>query len=253
MNILLTNDDGYFSSGISALKEELSKFHNVYLCAPIREKSASSHSITLFKKMELLEINKNEYAIDGTPADCVKVALLYLFKDINFDILISGINNGPNMGEDIFYSGTVAGAREGLLNNIFSIAASVDKWNKNKSFELPAKFLAELIEKLNKKLLSENILLNINFPDNSKPKGIKITHLGKRVYKDSIIFEKIDGKSYVTIGGDNPGFEYEENSDLSAVYENFVSITPITNDVYDRTIFNHLIYLEQEEWKVLKS
>ena len=251
MNILITNDDGYFSEGIQKLKEILSEEVNVYLCAPMSEKSASSHSITLFKKMELLEIDEKNFAIEGTPADCVKVALLYLFKDIIFDFVISGINNGPNMGEDIFYSGTVAGAREGLLNNIFSIAVSTDGWNIPKNFDLPARFIRKIVKKLDHKIKSEKIIININFPLTEKPKGIKITHLGRRVYKDSIIFENINKKNYVTIGGDDPGFEYGENSDLQMVSEGFVSITPLINEVYDKKIIEKLRYLENENWGTL--
>ncbi len=252
MNILITNDDGYFSPGILMLKEILSFSHNVFLCAPLFERSASSHSITLFKKMELKKLDTQSYAVDGTPADCVKVALLYLFKDVNFDLIISGINYGPNMGDDIFYSGTVAGAREGLLNKIFSIAVSMDGWNRDKFFEIPAMFVKELIEKFDEHLLSEKILLNINFPVNLPPLGVKITYLGRRVYKDSIIFEHIAGKDYVTIGGDDPGFEFEENSDLQVVSDGYISITPLMNEAYDRKTIEKLSFLESEIWKSIK-
>ncbi|MCX7821792.1 MAG: 5'/3'-nucleotidase SurE [Brevinematales bacterium] len=250
MNILITNDDGYFAEGINYLREELIKNFNVFMCAPLTEKSASSHSITLFKRMELKKIDNRSFAVNGTPADCVKVALLYLFKDIKFDFVVSGINNGPNMGDDIFYSGTVAGAREGLLNNIFSIAASVDGWNTSKDFTLAAKFIKELIHKIKDKKFGEKILLNINFPNDSNIKGVKIAHLGRRIYKDSIIFESLDGKEYVTIGGEDPSFEFEENSDLQAVSEGFIAITPLINEVSDKKTIQNLIYLEKENFSI---
>lgn len=251
MNILVTNDDGYNSSGILKLKDALSVSYNVFVCAPLSEKSASSHSITLFKKMELKKINDYNYAVDGTPADCIKVALLYLFKDVRFDLVISGINYGPNMGDDIFYSGTVAGAREGLLNNIFSIAVSVDGWDKDKNFDIPAMFVSELIKNLESFFFREKILLNINFPMISIPKGIRVTHLGRRVYRDSIIFEHSGDKDYVTIGGDDPDFQPEENSDLQVVSEGFISITPLINEVYDIEIIKRLNYLENVKWESL--
>ncbi|MEJ5284046.1 MAG: 5'/3'-nucleotidase SurE [Brevinematia bacterium] len=250
MNILITNDDGYFAEGINSLKNELEKHFNVFMCAPLTEKSASSHSITLFKRMELKKIDDRNYAVNGTPADCIKVALLYLFKDIKFDFIISGINNGPNMGDDIFYSGTVAGAREGLLNNIFSIAASVDGWNTKKDFSIASRFIKELVDKIKDKQFGEKILLNINFPNERKIKGVKIAHLGRRVYKDSIIFEKIDNKDYVTIGGEDPSFEFEENSDLQAVSEGYIAITPLINEVSDRKTIKNLTYLEKENFSI---
>lgn len=250
MNILITNDDGYFAEGINSLKKELERHFNVFMCAPLTEKSASSHSITLFKRMELKKIDDKNYAVNGTPADCVKVALLYLFKDIKFDFIISGINNGPNMGDDIFYSGTVAGAREGLLNNIFSIAASVDGWNTNKDFTIAARFIRELVDKIKDKHFGEKILLNINFPNEIKIKGVKIAHLGRRIYKDSIIFEKVDGKEYVTIGGEDPSFEFEENSDLQSVSEGYIAITPLINEVSDKKTIKNLTYLEKENFSI---
>lgn len=250
MNILITNDDGYFAEGINSLKNELEKYFNVFMCSPLTEKSASSHSITLFKRMELKKINDKNYAVNGTPADCIKVALLYLFKDIKFDFIISGINNGPNMGDDIFYSGTVAGAREGLLNNIFSIAVSVDGWNKKKDFSIASRFIKELVDKIKDKQFGEKILLNINFPNERKIKGVKIAHLGRRIYKDSIIFERVEDKDYVTIGGEDPSFEFEENSDLQAVSEGYIAITPLINEVSDRKTIKNLTYLEKENFSI---
>ncbi len=251
MNILITNDDGYFAPGIVELKKELETCFNVYLCAPLNEKSASSHSITLFKRMELKKIDEKSFAVDGTPADCIKVSLLYLFKDIKFDLIVSGINNGPNMGDDIFYSGTVAGAREGLLNNIFSIAASVDGWNMGKDYKIPARFLKELILKLKNKSFKQKLLLNINFPLFSPPKGVRIAHLGKRIYKDSILFESIGEKEYVTIGGDDPSFQFEENTDLQIVSDGYIAITPLINEVSDRNTIKELLFLEKENFSLI--
>ncbi len=209
--------------------------------------------ITLFKPMELIKINENEFALDGTPADCVKVSLIHLFKDINFDMVISGINNGPNMGGDIFYSGTVAGAREGTMNHIFSIAASLDGWSEKKNYQFSSNFIFELTNLIDVSILKENIVLNINFPNTQKPAGVKITHIGERVYKDFIKYDESGGKFFVTIAGDDPGFHDNKGSDLNSVAENYVSITPLVNEVFDEKFRERLKYLEKIKWNGLTS
>lgn len=249
MNLLLTNDDGYASEGIQLLKEKLLKKHTVYLCAPIKQMSATSHAITLFKPMEIKELNKKEFALDGTPADCIKIALFHLFKDIKFDIVISGVNNGPNMGEDIYYSGTVAGAREGAMNKIFSVAASLDGWDGEKNFQFSTDFIAELVNNMKAKILQENIVLNINFPNIKKPKGVKITHLGERIYQDFVSIERMNDKVFVTIKGDDPSFNDLIGSDLNSVSEGYISITPIANEVNDPEMIERLKFLEKINWE----
>jgi 5'-nucleotidase len=253
MNILLTNDDGYGAPGINLLKEKLVMDHKVYICAPMRQMSASSHAITLFKPMEMLKVNDCIYAVDGTPSDCVKIALFHFFRDIKFNAVISGINDGPNMGDDILYSGTVAGAREGSLNNIFSIAVSMDGWSINKNFDIPALFISELLERLERSFIKSNLMLNINFPDSCEPKGIKVTHLGKRIYKDRVISEEKEGKLLLTITGDEPGFYHDEGSDMNSVSDGYISITPLANEITDPVLKKRLVYLEKLRWKTLKQ
>lgn len=252
MKILLTNDDGYNSPGIQLLKELLRKSHEVYFCAPLRQMSATGHAITLFKPMEIRKLKENEFALDGTPADCVKVSLYHIFQDIDFDLIISGINNGPNMGDDIFYSGTVAAAREGSMNKLFAIAVSQDEWNEDKDFILAANFVAEMVDNLKPELFNDEIVLNINIPNTNKPNGIKITHLGVRVYKDSVIFERKDNKDMVTITGDDPGYQDDPGSDLNAVAEGFISITPIANEVFENHIRQKITYLQEVDWKSIR-
>ncbi len=239
MNILLTNDDGYTAEGINVLYEQIKDKHNVKMCAPLKQMSASGHAITLFKPMEFLRVSDSICAVDGTPADCVKCAIFGIYKDIKFDLVLSGINNGPNMCEDVFPSGTVAGAREGLINNLFSIACSVDGWNGDKHFEFPAKFIAELLDKLDEEILSLKLILNINFPNTNNAKGIRFTHIGSRVYNNFILFEKKDGKEYVTITGEDQTFNKYDGSDLEAVDKGFISITPMTNE------FLHKPYIDK--------
>ena len=126
MNIFLTNDDGINADGLLELKKELEKEHDVYVIAPLKEQSGSSHSLTMNMPLRVYEYGKNFYAVDGTPTDCVMLGLNKVFEGINFDLLISGINYGANLGDDLTYSGTVAGAMEGCLMGIPSIAISLD-------------------------------------------------------------------------------------------------------------------------------
>ena len=151
MNILLTNDDGYNAEGLQTLLKKLidKTNYNIKVCAPLDQKSAVGHGVTLFKPMKYIEI-ENGYAVNGTPADCIKTAVWGFYKNIKFDLVVSGINKGINMGHDIFYSGTVAGAREGLINNISGIACS-RRWDweeKNLSFNESAELMVEIIKDL---------------------------------------------------------------------------------------------------------
>ena len=240
MNILLTNDDGFDSKGIQVLYKTLSVEHNVYFAAPLTQKSAAGHSVNLFKPMKLKKIDGG-YAIDGTPADCIKVALFGLYENVKFDLVVSGINNGANMGCDIFYSGTVAGAREGLLNDIPAIACSMQRLGTDKDFSNAAKFICNLIKELSGNILSRKVILNINFPLECSYELIKVTHLGKRIYNDTIYFEDIDGEEYASIVGDCVTFEHCEGSDLNCVDEGGVSITPLSNEYFIPNFVNELI------------
>jgi 5'-nucleotidase len=239
MNILLTNDDGYNSIGIEALHRVLSKDYNVFLAAPLTQKSAAGHSISLSKPMKLKEIIGG-YAIDGTPADCIKVALYGLYKDMKFDLVVSGINDGPNMGCDIFYSGTVAGAREGLLNEIPGIACSIQKLAKYEDYNAAANYINRLISKLSESALTKQVILNINFPLGKVYDTAKITHLGKRVYNDTIYFEEQENGKYASIIGDCMSFLHCKGSDLNCVDEGGVSITPLSNEYFVPKIINEL-------------
>ena len=253
MNILLTNDDGYQSEGIQILKDKLSSRHDVYLCAPKKQMSASGHAITLFRPMELVKISDREYAVDGTPADCAKVALYPLLQNVKFDMVLSGINDGPNMGDDTSYSGTVEAAREVSMYKIFAIASSLDGWTGGKDYGFPACFIAETVEKLEHSLLKENIVLNINFPNIPRAKGVQVTHLGERLYKDYIKLQTVEeGKVTVTIEGDDPTFYDDAGSDLNAVSEGYVSITPIANEVYENKVRDRIRFLEKAEWNCFK-
>jgi 5'-nucleotidase len=230
MNILLTNDDGYSADGLQTLYTKLAKEHkfNLYICAPLGQKSAVGHGITLFKPMKYIKI-ENGYAVDGTPADCIKTAIFGFFKDVKFDLVISGINKGMNMGHDIFYSGTVAGAREALINNISGIACS-RKWNweeKYTSYEKSADFMLEMVRDLDEVLRKEKLFLNVNFPAEPEFKGVRVSHLGDRLYDDTIYYSEENGDDFVSIVGNGITFKENEGSDLDLIDRGYVSITPL--------------------------
>ena len=230
MNILLTNDDGYNAEGLQELFKKLSteSDYKIYISAPLGQKSAVGHGVTLFKPMKYIRI-ENGFAVDGTPADCIKTAIFGFFKNIKFDLVLSGINKGMNMGHDIFYSGTVAGAREALINNISGIACS-RKWDweeKYTSYESSANFMLELVKDIEKFINKEKIFLNVNFPSEPDFKGTRISHLGNRLYDDTIHFSKENDENFVTLVGNGVTFETSEGSDLDLIDQGFVSITPL--------------------------
>ncbi len=245
MNILITNDDGINADGLIELKKSLENEHNVYVIAPLKEQSGSSHSLTMNMPLRVYEYGKNFYAVDGTPTDCVMLGLNKIFEDIKFDLLISGINYGANLGDDLTYSGTVAGAMEGCLMGLPSIAISIDVDFQKRPvyvhYESAIKFLKILIS--NGLNFKKDTFLNVNVPD--KPfqeiKGIKVTRQGKRTYKD-VIVENTDprGQKYYWIAGTPVILCKDEDTDIYAVENSYVSITPIKMDLTDYDFMNEL-------------
>jgi 5'-nucleotidase len=229
MKILLTNDDGIHAEGLLTLERELRRFADVLLVAPESEQSASSHSLTLSRPLRLYSRGINRYTCDGTPTDCVMLAVHGIMKHKLPDLLISGINHGANMGEDVTYSGTVAAAIEGSILGIQSIAVSNIDPENTKSFLPASKFIANFIKQADKMKIPIESFLNINFPRLKKGpfKKYKITQLGKRVYKD-IIIEKTDprGKNYYWIAGKSTWSDVI-GSDFEAVSDGYVSISPL--------------------------
>lgn len=243
--ILLTNDDGIFAEGIVTLKRRLSLKWDVFVVAPDREKSASSHALTLHRPLRMNKIDENSYSVDGTPTDCVMLAMYAILKQ-KPEMIISGLNHGPNLGDDIIYSGTVAAAMEGALLGIPSIAVSVAS-SREISFDFAADFTADLTEKVLCERRPSQVFLNINLPnlEREKIKGVKITRLGKRVYND-IVIEKTDprGKPYYWIGGEAV-WEEDEKSDYWAVANGMISVTPIHLDLTD---YGTIPILERWDW-----
>lgn len=244
--VLLTNDDGYYSDGIKAIAAELRRKHDVFIVAPDREQSASSHSLTLNRPLRVHEVERDVYATDGTPTDCVMLAIHMLFKKRKPDLIISGINHGANMGDDVTYSGTVAAAIEGSILHIPSLAISMAHWEPGMSMVRAAKFSAKLIDRLGKMGLEPSTFLNVNFPpDNGKPYAdYRFTQLGLRQYKD-IVIQKTDprGKHYYWIGG-RPKWTASKGSDFDTVESGKVSISPLHLNFTDDPSLKKLLQLD---------
>jgi 5'-nucleotidase len=240
--ILVTNDDGYFSDGIRALFAELKKKFVVYLVAPDREQSASSHSLTLSRPLRIQQLDARQYTTDGTPTDCVMLAMHYLFKKTKPDMIVSGINHGANMGDDVTYSGTVAAAIEGSILKVPSVAISMANWEPGVPMARAARFAARLLGKHAKLGLKPDTFLNVNFPvDTGRPyERFEFTTLGARLYKDTIsAHEDPRGNPYYWIGG-RPSWRTTKGSDFEAVNRGVVSITPLSMDITDRSALHRL-------------
>ena len=233
MKILISNDDGYQAAGMQTLIDELKKIADLIVVAPDRNRSGSSSSLTLGKAVKVTKVDDNVYYTDGTPTDCVHIALSGLIDFIP-DLVVSGINHGPNMGDDTIYSGTVAAAMEGYLLDIPSFAVSMCNENP-KNFITGAKVTIDLIKLYNKKKFAPT-LLNINVPDvpYDDLNGIEITRLGKRHAAEPAI--KGDGNSTETFFRIGPAGEANDGgpgTDFNAVKNKIVSITPIHGDLTD--------------------
>lgn len=229
--ILVTNDDGVEAEGLGRLAEALRAVGEVVVVAPDREQSASGHALTLHRPLRMRELRPNVYSVDGTPTDCVNLAVLWLLADRPPDLVVSGINNGSNLGDDVTYSGTVSAGFEGVLLGVPSIAFS-QKTGDGSSFERSAAFAARLVVALLGGPPPRDILLNVNFPAGAI-RGVRFTKLGKRVY-EQVVAEKTDprGQRYFWIAG-TPEWQDEEGSDHNAVSSSFVSITPLHLDLTD--------------------
>lgn len=252
--ILVTNDDGVYSEGITMLSKALRFLGDVYVVAPEREQSAVGHALTLHRPLKSKKASNRVYFINGTPTDCVILGVNRLLPK-KPDLMVSGINNGGNMGDDITYSGTVAAAMEGTFLGIPSIAVSVvaEPPNSSTSRRKPpglreaARFTRMLAGMVLKKGLPHDTLLNVNVPDIQKTKGVKLTRQGKRVY-DNSIQEMSDprGRQHYWIGGGVPLWQSGGGTDFEAIQNGFISVTPIHLDL---TNYSALRYMKKN-WKI---
>lgn len=232
--ILLTNDDGFFSKGLEIFALALKALAQVYIVAPDREMSATSLALSLHRPLRVKEVQKNIYAIDGTPADCVYMAVQKLLPR-KPDLLISGPNPGPNLGQqDTAYSGTVAGALQGTFLQIPSVALSIlHDAEKNFHYENAIKIALVLIKKILNTPPEEGITLNINIPP-PPVRGIKVVKLGQKRYNPEII-EKTDprNRTYFWIGTGQPKAIGDRNSDVKVIKEGYITVTPLHTDKTD--------------------
>ncbi|MDD8019800.1 MAG: 5'/3'-nucleotidase SurE [Acidobacteriota bacterium] len=229
--ILLTNDDGYNSPGITALAEELRLLARVYIVAPDRERSSISLALTLRHPLRAEKTEPNVFAVDGTPADCVYIARKYVLGR-KPDYLISGMNLGANLGcQDVSYSGTVAAALQGTFMGIPSLAVSLVRSNSTAfDFQPAARLVRKIIEALEGKKIPPKVYLNINIPP-FPVKGLKISRLGERRYAPELIKKKDPrGKTYFWIGVGHPKAAGPLNSDVHLVDRGWVSVTPLQID-----------------------
>ena len=230
MRILVSNDDGYQAEGIKQLTLALSEIAEVIIVAPNENKSAASSSLTIGKPLKPIQIEHNIYSIDATPSDCVHLALCGFIKD-PIDLVVTGINLGANLGDDVIYSGTVAGAIEGRFLGLPSIAISLASWKCN-HFETAALIALRLVEKIEKAPLSHNTIINVNVPDVpiGDIKGIKSTRLGNR-HKSEPSIQDENNPSLFWIGENGQEADNGEGTDFHAIANNFVSVTPLQIDL----------------------
>lgn len=250
MRILITNDDGIHAEGIKALTQVAKTLPNaeIIVVAPDREKSACGHGMTLHEPLRIKELEIEGcpgYMVNGLPVDCVNVGLTEVFPNHKCDLVLSGINNGPNLGFDITYSGTVAGAMEGCINGIPSIAISMASFVQDAPlhFETGERWLKENLAKILSLPTKQGTFLNLNIPAIAyeEIEGIQITTMGKRVYEDRV--ERRDdpwGRPYYWQGGVVIMRPEDPGTDVYAVANHFVSLTPISLDWTDRIFAKEL-------------
>lgn len=232
MKILVCNDDGYLATGINVLTEALERVADVVVVAPDRNRSAASNSLTLSTPLRVSKVAENRYRVDGTPSDCVHVALTG-FLDHEPDLVVSGINHGANLGDDVIYSGTVAAAMEGRFLGLPTIAVSL-VGRRPEHFETAAIVAVELVQKIERAPLASDVVLNLNVPNvpHSELKGVRATRLGFR-HKAEPIVQDTDpyGRRIYWVGPAGEGQDAGEGTDFHAIAHGIASVTPLRVDL----------------------
>ena len=227
--ILLTNDDGIESQGLEVLAEELRAVGEVFVVAPLREQSASGHSFSAGRAVRATHLGKNVVGVDGTPTDCVLFAAKHILPR-KPDLVISGINKGPNLGDCITYSGTVGAALEGALLGMPAFAVSLSA-RSNFQFGKAAAFAGYLARVVLARGLPPRVFLNVNVPA-GLPRGVSVTRQGRRTYRNWVEESRSpEGDIYYSLQGEEPGGIPEEGTDLEAIQKNMISITPLEVDL----------------------
>lgn len=246
MNIMVTNDDGIHAPGIRALAEAMQELGNVTVVAPDRERSAAGHSLTLHSPLRIFELHKGWYAVDGTPTDCVNMGIHNMLP-VTPDLVVSGINHGANLGDDVTYSGTVAAAMEANLMGIPAIAFSLATFDKSDKFSDAAKMAVRIARQVISNGLPADTFLNVNIPNCrlAEMKPTLVTRQGKRSFIGKIV-DKTDprGRKYFWIGSEEPGPNDEAGTDFHAINRGHVSVTPLHLD-----LTNHASLKTLAGWK----
>jgi 5'-nucleotidase len=254
LNVLLTNDDGIEADGLQAMRAALVGLADVRLAviAPDGNRSAMARSITTRRPLVVAEVPFSDgtigYATDGTPVDCVRLASLGLVEGFSADLIVSGINHGANLGDDITYSGTVAAALEGVVLGLPAIAVSQQsragsldyRFDGGFGFGVAASFVARLVQRIDDVPLPERTLLNVNVPA-CEPEGVEVTSLGKRIYRDELKLEREEeNRRRYWIYGSDPGYHDEPGTDLAAIAAGRIAVTPMHFDLTDRSSLDAL-------------
>jgi 5'-nucleotidase len=238
MRILLSNDDGIHAPGIKALYQELRKLGQVWVVAPLEERSTTGHSLTIHKPLRMVPIEPHFYGVSGSPADCVYLGIREVIKKMP-DLVVSGINRGANLGQDVYYSGTVSAAREACILGLPALAVSLSvdfrKYSAESSlhYSSAAKLAVKVIQSLKTMDVPYHTLLNLNVPDRplKQIKGIRLARQGFRFYSGSILRRRDHrGKDYYWVGGQYKGFRNERETDCVAVDSGYASLTPLKLD-----------------------
>lgn len=237
--LLVTNDDGVHAAGLAALAGALDGLGEVYVLAPEREQSACSHALTLHRPLRVERMRDRWFAVNGTPSDCVNLAVLGFLSEPPV-LIVSGINHGSNLGDDVTYSGTVSAAMEGTLLGVPSVAVSLVDGGDFVQAAAVARLVATraLVEPL-----PARTLLNVNVPP-GVPRGVRMTRLGHRVYSEKIVEQRDPrGRTHYWIGGGEPRWEALEGTDMAVVHEGWVSVTPVHLD-----LTHHRVLGQMADW-----
>src|SRR5215470_8390252 len=238
--LLLTNDDGIHAPGLAALAGALAGLGDVSVIAPEREQSACGHALTLHRPLRVNQVRERWFAVNGTPSDCVNLGVLGFLPERPV-LVVSGINHGSNLGDDVTYSGTVSAAMEGTLLGVPSVAVSLAEGD---DFEHAARVARQVVMRVLVNGLPPMTLLNINVPP-GVPKGVRLTRLGHRVYSGKIV-EQADprGRAHYWIGAGPPAWEALEGTDMGAVHEGYAAVTPLHLD-----LTHHRALAQMTEWE----
>lgn len=246
IKLLLSNDDGVYAPGLKLMRQKLAESFHTVTVAPLEERSTTGHRLSLDVPLRLKEIEKNVYGCSGFPADCAMIGLHHVLKDELPNLMVSGVNRGGNLGQDVYYSGTIAAAREAVFHHIPAIAISLEINFQDTVedlgifYETAIGFVNNLIGEGIHEVIPSMTVLNINVPNVPfrLVKGIRFTHLGKRIYTD-FVQERMDcrNRKYYWIGGNIQGYSGDDGNDCKAVDEKYISVStlPVYNEKIDHT------------------